>query len=135
MTCNICGAEPCINPSFCRTCRKADARHRRDPNAERQRRLLADDISLQRAYAEISSSHIKGRAANSTVEALLYGLRSGVSALKEPDVRRRLSQLSDDQLVEVGAKLRRRGPEIGGAWTANEIETLMHFARPCDENR
>jgi hypothetical protein len=93
----------------------------------RLRALLDDDVSLQRAYGEISPSHIKGRAADSTVEALLYGLRSGVSALKEPDVRRRLSQLSDDQLVEVGAKLRRRGPEIGGAWTANEIQTLMQL--------
>jgi hypothetical protein len=125
MTCPTCGASPCINPSFCRTCREADARHRRDPNAERHRRLLADSISLDRAYSEINK--IKGRAAGSTVEALMFQLRSGVSALKEPDVRRRLSQLSDDQLVEVGAKLRRRGPEIGGAWTANEIQTLMQL--------
>jgi hypothetical protein len=102
----------------------------------RLRALLADDVSLQRAYAEISSSHIKGRAADSTVEALLYGLRSGVSALKEPDVRRRLSQLSDDQLVEVGDKLCRRAPEIGGAWTANEIQTLMQLRETLrDENR
>jgi hypothetical protein len=24
MICNICGAEPCVNPSFCRTCREAE---------------------------------------------------------------------------------------------------------------
>ena len=27
MTCSICGAENCLNPSFCRSCREADARH------------------------------------------------------------------------------------------------------------
>jgi hypothetical protein len=125
MTCPTCGSEPCVNQSFCRSCRKADARHRRDPSVERHRRLLADSISLDRAYSEINK--ISGRAANSTVEALMFQLRGGVSALKEPDVRRRLSQLSDDQLVEVGAKLLRRGPEIGGAWTANETQTLMQL--------
>jgi hypothetical protein len=127
MTCNICGAQPCINPSFCRTCRGADARHRRDPNAERHRRLLADDISLQRAYAEISSSHIKGRAADSTVEALAFQLRVGVGALKEPSTRRRLSELSDKLLAEIVARVRRHKPEIAPVWSDDEVDTLMQL--------
>jgi len=31
-TCDICGALPCINPSFCRTCRDAQSRPRTTPN-------------------------------------------------------------------------------------------------------
>jgi hypothetical protein len=126
MTCPTCGAEPCINPSFCRTCREADARHhRRDPNAERRRRLLADSISIDRAYAEINK--LKGRAANSTVEALAFQLRSGVGVLKEASVRRRLSELSDEQLVEIGARVQRHKPEIAPVWSDDDVDTLMQL--------
>jgi hypothetical protein len=125
MTCPTCGAEPCINPSFCRTCREAEARHHRDPNVERHRRLLDDSISLDRVFAELNK--IKGRAANSTVEALMFSLRSGVSALKEPGTRRRLSELSDEQLLEVCARVRRFKPEIASAWSDDDVDTLMQL--------
>jgi hypothetical protein len=125
--CNICGASPCASASFCRTCRKADARHRRDPNAERHRRLLADDISLQRAHAEIVAHHFKGRAADSTVEALAFQLRAGVGVLKERDVRRRLSELSDAQLLEIVARVRRHKPEIAPTWADDDVNTLMQL--------
>jgi hypothetical protein len=132
MTCSVCGAEPCINPSFCRTCRKADVklaadrrvgRLRESTEILRARRLLASDISLERAWHELS--HIKGRAAYRTVEALMLGLRRGVSALKEPDVRRRLSELSENQLAEVGNRLQRFEPTIARAWSADEVKVLI----------
>jgi hypothetical protein len=122
MICDICGASPCINPPFCRICREAGARHRRDPNVERHRRLLADSISLDRAHAETVAHHFKGRAATSTVEALAFQLRSGVSVLKERDVRRRLSELSDEQLIEICARVQRHKPEI---WSDDDVDTLM----------
>jgi hypothetical protein len=125
MTCPTCGAEPCINPSFCRTCREADARHRRDPNAERHGRLLADSISLDPAYWGINK--LNGRAANWTVEALMFSLRSGVSALREPGTSQRLAELSDEQLLEIGARLQRFKPEIAPAWTADDVEGLMQL--------
>jgi hypothetical protein len=127
MTCPTCGAQPCINSSFCRTCRKADARHRRDPNAEQHRRLLDDSVSLQRAHAEIVAHHFKGRAADSTLEALAFQLRAGVGVLKEPDVRRRLSELSDAQFLEVTARVRRHKPEIAPIWADNDVRTLMQL--------
>jgi hypothetical protein len=125
MTCPTCGAEPCINPSFCRTCREADARHHRDPNVGRHRRLLDDSISLDRGFAELNK--INGRAANSTVEALMFSLRSGVGTLKEPGTRRRLSDLSDEQLIEVCARVQRFKPEIAPAWSDDDVDTLMRL--------
>jgi hypothetical protein len=86
----------------------------------RLRRQLADDIS-------ITANHFKGRAAASTVEALMFSLRErGIPALDEPDTRRRLSQLNDSQLLEVAARLQKLKPEIARAWSADEVETLMH---------
>jgi hypothetical protein len=56
MICTTCGVDPCLNPSFCRQCRDADARARTrgtNPDFERLRRLLDDEISLHQAYREI----------------------------------------------------------------------------------
>jgi hypothetical protein len=61
-----------------------------------------------------------------TVEALMYSLRErGTKALAEPDTRRRLSQCSDAQVIEVGNRLQRLKPEIARAWTADEVKQLM----------
>jgi hypothetical protein len=103
MICNTCGADPCINPGFCRTCREADAKQRRP--------------------AEISK--FSGRAAKSTVEALMFQLRDGMKALEDPSARRRLSELSDEQLIEVGARLQRFSPDIATAWPTHDVATLM----------
>jgi hypothetical protein len=66
------------------------------------------------------------RAAATTIEALMFSLRErGVRALDEPDTRRRLSELSDDQLAEVGTRLQRLKPEIARAWSDDEIKILV----------
>ena len=66
-------------------------------------------------------------AAAMTVEALMYSLRErGIKALAEPDTRRRLSQLSDAQAIEVGNRLQRLKPHIGrGPWSADEVRQLV----------
>jgi uncharacterized protein YjiS (DUF1127 family) len=92
----------------------------------RLRRLMANDVSLERTYAELNSA--PGRAAKMTVEALMYSLRErGTAALKEPDTRRRLGELSDDQLTDVGTRLQHLKPGIARAWTAGEVENLMRM--------
>jgi hypothetical protein len=64
------------------------------------------------------------RAAASTLEALMFSLRQrGTAALSEPDTQRRLGELSEQQLHEVGARLQRL-PEIARQWSADEIEQL-----------
>jgi len=72
------------------------------------------------------AARCEARAAASTVEALMLGLRErGTPALKELKVRRRLGELSESQLHEVGARLQALKPEIARAWTAADIERLV----------
>jgi hypothetical protein len=117
-----------LSSTFAAACRAADEKQRRkphDPRIERARALMDDDVSLERVWCELNST--PGRAASSTVEALMHSLRQrGTAALKEePATRRRLGELSDDQLAEVGTRLQRLKPVIARAWTAGEVETLM----------
>jgi hypothetical protein len=123
-------AEPMDNDStFVTACRQADAKRARLGESEeivRARRLLDDGISLERAYAEINSNRLNGRAADSTVEALMFSLRGrGVRALAEPDTKRRLAELSDEQVIEVGARLRTLEPTIAKPWSVDEVSILM----------
>ena len=90
---------------------------------KRLRQLLESNVSLERAYRETGT--LKGRAAASTVEALMFELRGGTKALSEPVVRRRLSELSEHQLRDVGTRLQRLKPEIANAWSAAEIPNLI----------
>jgi hypothetical protein len=61
-----------------------------------------------------------------TVEALMHSLRKrGTKAFEEPAARRRLFDLSDQQIVEVGNRLQRLRPEIARAWKAAEVEVLF----------
>src|SRR5262249_60259100 len=81
-------------PTFAKLCREADEKQRRklpDPRLERLRRLMDNDLSIERAWHEIN--HPTDRAAASAVEALMLALRErGVAALAEPAVRQRLAR-------------------------------------------
>jgi hypothetical protein len=84
--------------SFEEACRLADAWQRSKPR----------DPELVRAR----------EAPATTVEALMYQLREGGTAvLQEASVRRRLAQLSERQLTEVGSRLLwRQGGNIVRSW-------------------
>ena len=121
MACPICGCDPCPTPTFCAACRKADAARKPEgANILRLTRLM--DLTFEQAKREISG---KNRAAASTVEALMLELRGGTKALSETAVTRRLSQLSEQQLRDIGARLQRLKPEIANAWSAAEIPKLI----------
>src|SRR6516164_3052884 len=96
-----------LSSTFAKLCREADEKQRRklpDPRLERLRRLMADDVTLERAWHEIN--HPTDRAAASTVEALMLALRErGTAAQTEPNVERRLGASSESQLHEVCARL------------------------------
>jgi hypothetical protein len=115
--------------SFAALCREADKKQRRkpvDPHLELLRKLMANDVSLAETWYVLNSARVRGRAAASTVEALMHSLRSrGVKALDEPDSKRRISEISEEQLHEVGGRLQRLKPEIAKAWTAAEIGRLV----------
>jgi hypothetical protein len=66
-------------------------------------------------------------AAASTVDALMFQLRDGVDALKDSSARRRLSELSQEQLVAVGDRLMKFKPNIAVAWKPEEVEALFLF--------
>jgi hypothetical protein len=105
MSCSICGAEPCINPSFCRTCREADVRHRREPGAERHLRLLADSISLDRAWSEINDPRNRPTP-QVTIEAIIIDVRErGMQVLGEPANQKRLSRCDAAALAEIKRRL------------------------------
>jgi hypothetical protein len=94
----------------------------------RLRRLLDLDASLERTHHEINAAQRHGRAADFTVEALMLGLRSrGVAALAERNVRRRITELDDDQALEVASRLQRLNPHIARAWTVEEVARLLHL--------
>jgi hypothetical protein len=71
----------------------------------RLRELLANDVSLDRAWRELNER--SGRPAPQvTLDALLYELRTdGLVALEKPSCRRRLADLSDGQLRDLMAAL------------------------------
>jgi hypothetical protein len=87
-------------------------------------RLLESGVSVERAWHELNAAHLRGRAAQSTVEALMYSLRErGIKALDESDTQRRISELSEEQLHDVGARL--QALKIVRAWTTDDIEQLV----------
>src|SRR5262249_41952578 len=94
---------------------------------QRLRRLMDNDVSLERAWSELNNQCRRGEAAAAAVEALVYSLRPGVDALAEPDTARRLAGLSDDQLLQVGERLRRLKPKIARAWSGDEMAVLMQL--------
>ena len=115
-TCPTCGGSPCINPQFCALCRAADARKAR---GEPPRHI---EPWLWRTQFD----RIFHDALKPTVEALMFSLRErGTKALAEMDTKRRLSELSDQQVIEVGNRLQKLKPEIARAWTKAEVETLF----------
>jgi hypothetical protein len=61
-----------------------------------------------------------------TIEALMHSLRErGTKALKESATRRRLSELNDAQVIEVGDRLQKLKPEIARACLPEEIKLLL----------
>jgi hypothetical protein len=117
-----------LGMTFAAACRAADKAQRRKPKdlrLEKLRRLMADDISLERADAELRADRLRGRAAEATVDALAFSLRSGVGALKRPNVLRRLSELSDPQVREIAVRLQKFKPNIAPAWTAQDLQVLL----------
>jgi hypothetical protein len=80
-------------------------------------------VDLEPGAREQSDAELNGRAAASVVEALMLGLRErGSAALVEPDTRRRLSELSEQQIIEVGNRAQRFE---ACAWSAEDVVQLM----------
>jgi hypothetical protein len=108
--CDVCDREPCPTPSFCQSCREADAKaaaeRRNHPRSRWLRRLMDDDISLERAYYAM----LKARPTpDATIEAVKQAVRDrGLAALKEANTRERLSRCDDAARAEIDRWLQQR---------------------------
>lgn len=78
----------------------------------RLRKLMADDVSLERAWHELNATAQHDRAAASTVEAVMYELRTyGAAQLTKANCQRRLGMLSPEQMREVITRLIKLRPQ------------------------
>jgi hypothetical protein len=113
--CRICGGDPCGNPGFCATGRRADAkfaadrkagRHRQSAEILRVRRLLADDnISLEPMWAELNDPR-NHPTPQMTIEAIMYCVRQrGLAALKEPANLERLARCDKAALAQIDRRI------------------------------
>jgi hypothetical protein len=108
--CPICGDPPCRHdPAWCAAVQEGEKRRA----AERE--------------AFMTKEH---RAASSTVE-LMYSLRErGTAALAERDTRRRIGELSEEQLHQVSARC--QALKLGkGPWSADDIGQLVETWAGC----
>ena len=87
-------------------------------------RLLDPKVSLERAWYELNTRACDGRAAASTVEALMFSLRRGPDALADPNTLRRLAELNEQQLLAVMARLQKFKPHIAPASTPEQVQAL-----------
>ena len=113
--------------SWWRRAEEADARHCRkhkpDPHIERLWKILADDdIGLDATWRLLNA---RDAAAQSTIEALMLGLRHGPKGLQEPATQQRLAELTDKQVFAVAGRLRRLHPNIATPWDAAQTRQLF----------
>jgi len=73
----------------------------------------------------LSDPRLRGRAAHSTVDALMYSLRRGIEAITEPDNQRQLAELSENQLLAVCQRLQNFKPHIAPAWPPEELDAIV----------
>jgi hypothetical protein len=124
-----------MDDTFERACRGADrkaAARSQDPRLTRLRRLLEDDVSLERAYHEIMRARPTPEA---TVDALVYSLRRGVNELTNADTLHRLSGLDEGQLKAVCRRVQSFNPEIATPWSSDEVAALIAKWRELHERR
>ena len=95
----------------------------------RLRRLMADDVSLDRVWRELNDPGARPTP-QTTVNVLFYQLRmDGLAAFEHPNCRRRLAELSTEQLRELMAALIRVSPRCA-AVTDELLIALDRIGRP-----
>jgi hypothetical protein len=88
----------------------------------RLRRLMANDISIDRAWHELEADR---RAPKATVDALMFSLRRGINELTQPSTLRRLSTMDEYQLEDVCLRVQVFQQRIVPAWSAADVDLLI----------
>jgi hypothetical protein len=99
----------------------------------RQRHLLMGSTSLERVWAELNDPRSRP-APPATVEALMFSLRRGVGALAEPASQRRLSELSEEQVCEVYARVQKFKECIAPGWSEADADDLLALWRDLGQD-
>jgi len=96
--------------------------------------LLAEDVSFECAVGIIADRQLCSRAAaaNSTVDALMYGLRAGVKALERGDVQRRITALDEPRMHDCAKALQQRRAK---PWSKDEIRMFVAMWVECHDRR
>ena len=71
------------------------------------------------------------RAAQSTIDAVMYSLRGGIAVLSRADVCGRLAVIAEDQLREMIMLLQKRDGQIAPRWSDDGIEKLVETWTAC----
>jgi hypothetical protein len=88
----------------------------------RLRRLMANDISIDRAWHELEADR---GAPKATVDALMFSLRRGINELTQPSTLRRLSTMDEYQLEDVCLRVQVFQQRIVPAWSAADVDLLI----------
>ena len=96
------------------------------------RRLMADDISIDRTWHELEADRTAPKA---TVDALMFSLRRGINELTQPSTLRRLSTLDEYQLEDVCLRVQAFQQRIAPAWSAADVDLLISAWRKFREPR
>jgi hypothetical protein len=96
---------------------------------------ICDDAraKLERAVAKAKIKPSARLAAQTTIDAMMYSLRSGTTVLSRDDVRARLADIAEAQLLEMIVLLQKRDGRIAPRWSDDEIEQLMQTWTACHE--
>ena len=94
------------------------------------RRLMADDISIDRAWHELEADRTAPKA---TVDALMFSLRRGINELTQPSTLGRLSTLDEYQLEDVCLRVQAFQQRIAPAWSAADVDLLISAWRKFRE--
>lgn len=85
------------------------------------RETLDGNVGIDRAYWQINES-AKDGVPHATVEALVFSLpERGPAALREPQTRRRIGAISEQQLHEVCGRLR--------SWSDNDVRLVEPWTK------
>jgi hypothetical protein len=98
--------------TFLDLCEEADRKAPRpkcEPNTERLRRLLRDDVSFEAAWNELNDPS-RRPTPQVTIEAVVLAVRErGLKALQEPDMLERLSRCDDAARRQINGRFEKLG--------------------------
>jgi hypothetical protein len=84
--------------------------------------------------SEIADRYMRGNpVAQSTIDALMYSLRSGCGVLSRRDVQQGLTAVDEKLLHDICKQLQNRNPNVAKSWTVEQVEQLVTARAACHD--